>query len=204
MANEQLTRAQKRRAQRKAAHGDLSFWESPLNKALVIGGIAFLVLIVGYSIYSRTATTTAQQPPKPAAPPQQPQLPPQPAAAASAQTPQPTPAADTAEVKVEDVKPGTGATPKPGDKVTVHYTGTLTDGTKFDSSRDKGTPFTFTYGQGVIEGWTKGLATMKEGGRRKLTIPPSLGYGARGNGRIPPNATLQFDIELLKIEPTAK
>lgn len=101
-----------------------------------------------------------------------------------------------------DVQPGTGNAPKTGQRVTVHYTGTLEDGTKFDSSVDRGQPFTFTIGIGqVIRGWDEGVATMKEGGKRKLIIPASLGYGAKGAGNvIPPNATLLFDVELIKVE----
>lgn len=105
-------------------------------------------------------------------------------------------------LQYEDIKVGDGAQPKTGQTVIVHYTGTLTDGTKFDSSRDRGQPFSFRLGAGeVIKGWDEGLSTMKVGGQRKLTIPPDLGYGARGaGGVIPPNATLVFDVELLDVK----
>ncbi|MBC1236080.1 FKBP-type peptidyl-prolyl cis-trans isomerase [Nostoc sp. 2RC] len=105
-------------------------------------------------------------------------------------------------LKYVEIKEGTGAAPERGQTVEVHYTGTLEDGTKFDSSRDRGQPFKFKIGVGqVIKGWDEGLSTMKVGGRRNLIIPPDLGYGSRGaGGVIPPNATLLFDVELLGVK----
>ena len=104
-------------------------------------------------------------------------------------------------LEIVDEVVGTGAEAKKGDSVTVDYTGWLTDGTKFDSSKDRNQPFAFNLGAGqVIAGWDQGVAGMKVGGKRKLTIPSELGYGARGaGGVIPPNATLVFEVELLKV-----
>ncbi len=105
----------------------------------------------------------------------------------------------SAELKVEKYHDGHGAPAQKGQMVKVHYTGTLENGTKFDSSRDRGEPIEFQLGAGqVIRGWDEGLAQLKVGDKAKLTIPPSLGYGARGaGGVIPPNATLIFDVELV-------
>jgi FKBP-type peptidyl-prolyl cis-trans isomerase len=105
-------------------------------------------------------------------------------------------------LKYADLTVGSGPQPQPGQMCQVHYTGWLLDGTKFDSSVDRGQPFEFALGRGqVIKGWDEGVATMKIGGKRKLMVPPGLGYGASGTpgGPIPPNATLVFDVELLGI-----
>jgi FKBP-type peptidyl-prolyl cis-trans isomerase FkpA len=104
-------------------------------------------------------------------------------------------------LKYDDLEEGTGAEAVAGTQVTVHYTGWLEDGTKFDSSLDRNQPFQFGLGRGqVIRGWDEGVQGMKVGGRRKLVIPPQLGYGAAGaGGVIPPNATLVFEVELLEV-----
>lgn len=111
-------------------------------------------------------------------------------------------ATDSAQLKIEDIKVGEGKQVSAGDTVLMHYSGTLTDGTKFDSSYDRGEPFETRIGVGqVIQGWDMGVPGMKVGGKRKLTIPPSLGYGATGAGDvIPPNATLIFEVELVEIK----
>jgi peptidylprolyl isomerase len=104
-------------------------------------------------------------------------------------------------LRYEDIVVGTGPSPQAGQEVTVHYTGTLETGTKFDSSLDRGQPFGFQIGVGqVIKGWDEGVMTMKVGGKRKLVIPPQLGYGARRMGPIPPNSTLVFEVELLGVK----
>ena len=102
---------------------------------------------------------------------------------------------------IDDISIGEGAEATAGQEVTVHYTGWLTDGTKFESSKDRSQPFSFPLGAGhVIKGWDQGVQGMKEGGVRKLTIPAELGYGARGaGGVIPPNAVLVFEVELIKV-----
>lgn len=133
--------------------------------------------------------------------------------AASTETPKPAAKPKTAApskgkkktvvpgLEIEELVVGSGTEAVAGKTVRVHYTGWLTNGTKFDSSVDRGTPFEFPLGGGrVIQGWDKGVAGMKIGGKRKLTIAPELGYGARGaGGVIPPNATLVFEVELLGV-----
>jgi len=112
-------------------------------------------------------------------------------------TPQPT----GSGLQIVEIEAGTGPEARSGQEVTVHYTGWLTNGTKFDSSRDRGDPFKFSLGRGqVIGGWDEGVAGMKVGGRRRLVIPPDLGYGSRGaGGAIPGGATLLFNVELLGV-----
>ena len=102
-------------------------------------------------------------------------------------------------LEYHDIMVGTGKEAHRGDRVRVHYTGWLTNGQKFDSSVDRGQPFMFQIGQGVIQGWSEGVQGMKVGGKRQLRIPADLAYGSRGIGPIPPNSTLIFDIELLSV-----
>src|ERR1700690_151020 len=141
-----------------------------------------------------TETTSAAPPPSASAAPAHSAPPPPPAPSAA-------PAADE-KVTMTTIKRGKGAAAKAGDKVSVHYVGTLADGKKFDSSRDRDKPFDFVLGQGqVIKGWEQGVAGMKIGEKRKLVIPPSLAYGPQGRPGIPPNSTLTFEVELLAVSP---
>jgi FKBP-type peptidyl-prolyl cis-trans isomerase len=164
--------------------------------------IATLLAAFLFAIVSITGCKSCPSKAEPA-----PQSAAQPAAAEAVAPAQPVPATPQevtlpSGLKYTDIVAGTGASPNPGQVAVVHYTGWLTNGTKFDSSVDRGQPFEFPLGAGrVIKGWDEGVATMKVGGKRKLTIPPELGYGARGaGGVIPPNATLIFDVELLAIK----
>ena len=180
------------------------------NKAIIIGVLVLLVGAVGFMKYSESPAGppdahegetaeehAAHSAPPPPRPDQQPKTQPstQPGGAKPAGK-----QADVTTLQKTDIKVGTGQAAKTGDHVTVHYIGTLTDGTKFDASRDHGKPFEFDLGAGgVIKGWDAGVVGMKEGGKRKLVIPPDMGYGPGGQGPIPPNATLVFEIDLLKV-----
>ena len=165
-----------------------------LARLLLIGlvlAVAFALVGCGSDAETTTSEPAVEQPATE-----------QPAAEATSTEATPGQAEDVTELKIEDVKVGTGAVAKAGTAVTVHYTGWLTDGTKFDSSVDSGQPFTFNLGAGeVIPGWDQGVAGMKVGGIRKLTIPPDLAYGDAGaGGVIPAGATLVFRVELLGVQ----
>lgn len=161
------------------------------NKGIIIG---VLVLLVGAVVAMRWNEQPKEAPPEPEA---------QPTAAAPApelnnKTAAKTP--DATKLQKIDLRVGKGKVAKTGDHVVMQYRGTLTDGTVFDESYKRGQPFDFTIGGGqVIKGWDEGIPGMKEGGKRKLIIPPDMGYGAGGQGPIPPNATLIFEVELVKV-----
>lgn len=162
----------------------------------VIAGIVIFVLVAVIAL--TTCSNEAEGPAE------------EPVAEPVEQAPEPEPTAEETSaaqaeevtgLEIEDIVVGEGAEAVPGSTVSVHYTGWLTDETKFDSSVDRGQPFQFTLGQGmVIKGWDEGVAGMKVGGKRRLTIPPEMGYGDQGaGGVIPPGATLVFEVELLGV-----
>ena len=174
------------------------------NLGVGIAVVLFLILLVGGAIYfagrSVSPTTVNQVDTQTQEVVQQPN----PNAPVTEEDPitQDISGEEVTELQIEEVTIGTGDEAVAGKKVTVHYTGTLVDGTKFDSSKDRDVPFTFNLGAGeVIQGWDQGVAGMKVGGVRVLTIPSELGYGAAGaGGVIPPNAVLVFEVELLGVE----
>ncbi len=206
MSNDTKNRAQRRQAEREQRVHQPTFWDKPLNR-IIVGVLAagFIGVVIYAALPKGSSTSTAKSTVTTPTPPSQPVTPP-PAASNTAATNTAVPPPDpNAKLETKDVKVGTGTeTAALGDQLTVHYTGTLKDGTKFDSSVDRGQPYTLTLGKDLIEGWNKGIVGMKVGGKRKLVVPPSLGYGALDKGNIPPNSTLYFDIELLKIEKAKK
>jgi FKBP-type peptidyl-prolyl cis-trans isomerase len=159
-----------------------------MNTKGVIIGIIIIIALVALALWGRKAEAPTDGVPQ---------------EVAGETTTQSQPFMITPGLQAEILKEGSGSPAKAGDTVSVHYTGWLTDGTKFDSSVDRGQPFVFPLGAGqVIAGWDQGVVGMKVGEKRKLTIAPELGYGANGagGGVIPPNATLVFDVELLAIQ----
>jgi FKBP-type peptidyl-prolyl cis-trans isomerase len=159
------------------------------SRWLIVGLVLFaLGSLIGCSSAPRSTPQSTQ--------------PEQPSAQAAAPTSSPGKTGEVTQLKIEELVVGKGAEAKSGNTVSVNYTGWLTDGTKFDSSLTSGKPFEFRLGQGqVIRGWDEGVAGMRVGGKRKLTIPPALGYGAQGaGGVIPPDATLVFEVELMAVK----
>jgi len=168
-----------------------------VSKRSSLALLAALMMVAALSVTGCSKPATPAETPAATAPAEQP----------AAEAPAPAPATgpvtkDVTKLVIKDTKVGTGAEATAGKSVTVNYTGYLTDGTKFDSSLDSGQPFTFNLGGGeVIKGWDEGVAGMKVGGTRTLTIPPAMGYGDQGaGGAIPPGATLLFEVQLLAVK----
>jgi len=179
-----------------------AFYHATRSLVATVTFAAFVVL----AAFSGACTAFTEPPaPEPVAtqpPPSPPASAAAPATASAAPAPAPTPAAPEAPLGITTVTQGKGPGAQNGDSVRVHYTGTLTSGTKFDSSRDRDKPFDFVLGKGmVIKGWDQGILGMKVGEKRKLVIPPGMAYGPAGRPGIPPNSTLNFDVELLAINP---
>jgi peptidylprolyl isomerase len=168
---------------------------------LIICGMLAALLLAGCSPSNTSTTSTAATAPSAITQPQT-DLTKGTAMTYPGDSTQVQPVTTSSGLQYIDMEVGTGASPKKGDNVSVHYTGYLLNGKKFDSSVDRGQPFTFPIGMGrVIRGWDEGVSTMKIGGKRKLIIPPELGYGEDGaGGVIPPNAQLIFDVQLLGIQ----
>lgn len=182
-------RKKKRRRSKAAAHSHKkSGIGAPIIVAVIIGA-----LVIAGTVYLISQNVSAPSPAPPAAP---------------TATTEPVTLneegmiATPSGLKYKDIVEGTGVSPKAGQTITVHYTGLLANGEKFDSSRDRGQPIDFVIGKGaVIKGWDEGVITMKIGGKRKLIIPPDLGYGAQGRPpSIPPNSTLLFEVELIGVK----
>ncbi len=180
-----------------------AFYHASPRWAAVAAG-ARLCLVPVLALLPACTALTEPPPPEPVTT-AAPQATPPPSTSARAPSPAPTPsvpAPPEAPLSVTTTTPGKGPGAKNGDKVRVHYTGTLQNGTKFDSSRDRDKPFDFVLGQGqVIKGWDQGILGMKVGEKRKLVIPPSMAYGVNGRPGIPPNSVLNFDVEMLAINP---
>ena len=178
--------------------GGLFLWLSPASGTPSVADTAGANAQLPGTPTNQTGSPVSQQSPSAGAPTTQ--------ASQSAAVTSPNEAAKASTMtfpdglKIQDEVVGTGATAQSGQQVTVNYIGWLADGTKFDASADHGGTFTFNLGaQQVIKGWDQGVVGMKVGGKRKLTIPPELGYGANGMGPIPPNSTLTFEVELVKV-----
>lgn len=164
------------------------------NRSQMTGRVVAAVAVLSLSLASLALAGCQPTAPEPAD--QQPPV---------MREPQPQPDAgeqgEVTELQIEEVVEGDGEEARAGDTVTVHYVGRIYNGKQFESSREIGEPITFPLGQGVvIPGWDEGLQGMREGGQRKLVIPPDMAYGERGVGPIPPNATLEFDVELLEVQ----